>query len=103
MGQVQMTFTITWKGIEEAELRFLVDGGIAVALAGKQTRGNGSIMIDYLADNTGAHKIEWGLVFPNKTLELLVATASIAQAAAQNLNSSEQESQIWTSAGQAVG
>jgi hypothetical protein len=103
MGQVQMRFTITWKGLEEAELLFLVDGGIAVVLAGKQARGNGSITIDYLTDNAGAHKIEWGLVFPNKTLESLAATASIAQGAAQNLNSSQQESQIWKSTGQAVG
>jgi len=102
MGQVQMTLSIIWKGTEGAELSYLVDSGIPVSLAGKPTNGKGSITIAYLADNTGAHKIEWGLVFPNKTLRTLAATASIEGGAAQDLASSNEESQIWKSAGQAV-
>lgn len=103
MGQIQMTFSITWEGIEEAELSYLVDGGIPVTLTGKPIKGSGSITIMYLADNTGAHKIEWGLVFPNKTLKSLAAAVSIEGGAAQDLDSSKEEAQIWKSAGQAVG
>jgi hypothetical protein len=103
MAKVKMSFQITWNGSKSAELFYLLDGGVVVSLAGKTTVGSGAITINYLADNTGAHKIEWGLVFPNKTLKTLSASVSISNGPAQDLDDIDSATGVWTGAGLAVG
>lgn len=104
MAMVQMEFTVTWKGAKPATLDYLFDGGVAIPLGGKQATGTGKIVVRYPAQDTGVHKIEWGLVFPDQKLGGLEATARIGDGEVQPLarQDDEQEHQ-WTGAGVAVG
>lgn len=104
MAQVQMELTVTWKGAKPATLDYLFDGGVVVPLAGQQTTGTGEIRVRYLADDTGVHKIEWGLVFPGEKLGGLQATARIRDGEVQTLAAPDDEQHHkWIGAGVAVG
>lgn len=102
-ARIKVSFTVHWKGSEPAELFYLLDGGIVVPLGGNETIGNGSITVDYLADNTGVHKLEWGLLFPGKTLKQLAARVSLGDGEPQALASSDEEAQRWVASGTAIG
>lgn len=58
MSTVKVEFAVTWKGTQEAELSYLLDGGVVVPLAGQLTIGAGKIVVSYLAGNTGLHPLE---------------------------------------------
>ena len=102
-ARIKVSFVVEWKGSEPAELYYLLDGGIVVPLGGNETIGNGSITVDYLADNTGVHKLEWGMLFPGKTLKQLTAKLSIDGGEPQVLAASDQEAQRWVASGTAIG
>ncbi len=104
MAKVEMEFTVTWKGAKPATLDYLFDGGVVVPLGGEQTTGTGEIVVRYRADDTGVHKIEWGLVFPGEKLGGLKATARIGDGEVQTLaEPDDAQEHTWTGEGRAVG
>lgn len=104
MPSVRIRFIVTWNSTKEAELFYLMDNGIVVSLAGKNTLGKGRIEIGYLADDTGTHLIDWGLTFPNKTLAGFKATASISNGEAVELATEDDDQKHkWVAEGEVQG
>jgi hypothetical protein len=103
MARVRMKLVVEWKGNAEAQLFYLLDGGIPVSLAGKDTLGRGKITVAYLADDTGNHLIEWGLTFPDRTLKGLAASASVSGGELRALASADEKQHRWVAKGRVAG
>lgn len=73
----RITFKIRWSGAQEALLYYLIDNGEVIDVSAQDVVGRGEITVTYEAASSAAHRIEWSLMFPTRTLSELSASASL--------------------------
>lgn len=79
-----IVLVITWSGSQEARLYYLLDNDTLVSghnarvnVATSQVVGRGEVHLTYDILAAAAHRLEWSLVFPGKTLADLKAHATL--------------------------
>jgi hypothetical protein len=98
-------FEITWSGSQDARLYYLIDNDHVVTTTStlaphteSVTVGRGHVRVKYQIEHAPAHRIEWSLMFPGKTLSDLETSASVNGGEKQTKSAADDQKQHWVGA-----
>jgi hypothetical protein len=89
-----ITLKLTWKPVSAAAtLQYVFDNDKHAPVQPKS--GKGSVEVSWSSSEPAPNVLEWGLVFPGKTLTDLEAKATADGGAAKTLAESDSETHAW--------